>query len=278
MAKSASLRVLCQVVLSAALLVFLPGPAACAETLIIGGSGTNLPGIRVLARAFSRLHPGVEVQIPASLGTSGGVRAAADGAVSIGLLSRPLRQSEEKYGLTTLPYALTALIIGVNPDVPDRNITAQELVDIYLGKKTKWKNGQEIIVLLREPGDSSMETLCSQVPGFRQAFEESHSTKRWMTLYTDQDMNKMIVKTSSSIGFTDSGAIASDRLLIKPLKFDGVAPSLKNMQDGKYPFAKVLSFAYRAGRLTAAGKTFIDFARSKKGMEILKTSGYLPAL
>lgn len=73
----------------------------------------------------------------------------------MGLISRPLKASELESGLKQMKYASIGIVFGVNPTVPDDNLQSKEIVDIYKGTKTTWSDGQMIIVLARETGDSS---------------------------------------------------------------------------------------------------------------------------
>jgi phosphate transport system substrate-binding protein len=94
-------------VLAALLLVVAPA-VAVAETLLFAGSGSNLPILRVLAREYARVRPDVRIDVPGSIGSTGAVRAAADGAVTAGQVSRPLRDAERAHGLTVRPNAASA--------------------------------------------------------------------------------------------------------------------------------------------------------------------------
>lgn len=249
---------------------------ATSSQLVVAGSGTNLPLIRLLAEAFGRAHPASTIKVPDSIGSSGGIRAAADGAVAVGLISRPLKKSEEGLGLTVLPYARTALVIGVHPSVPDDEISFEDLVNIYRGTKTRWQDGQEIVVLTREPGDSSLEVLERVVPGFKEAYDESQRAKRWTTLLTDQEMHRVLARTPFAIGLTDSGFLVADHLPIKPLKVNGVPPTPADVRIGRYTLVKALSFVFRKENLPPAAEAFLEFVRSREGERILTANGYLP--
>lgn len=251
----------------------VPAPGA---PLIFAGSGANLPVVRVLSRAFRRSHPGITIDVPASISSTSGILAAADGAIAIGLISRPMKDNEKGLGLEVRNFARTPMIIGVHPAVAEGNITFEELLDIYRGKKGKWKDGREIVVLTREPGDSSIDVLLRGVPGFKRVYEESLQAKRWTILYKDLAMNETLAKTPSAVGFSDLGAVTIEKHAIKPLKISGVAPTLNNLAAGKYPFFKTLTFVYRKDKLPAEARAFIDFVRSREGEKILKANGYLP--
>lgn len=255
-----------------------PVPTAAAEpsSLIFAGGGSGVPIVRLLAEAFARARPDVRIDVPASIGTSGGIRAAADGAITVGLIARPLRDTEKGLGLTALTYARTAVVIGAHPRVADNNITVAELVEVYRGKKTRWRDGQEIIVLTREPGDSVIEVLQERVPGFSEAYAESQRTKRWTTLYSAQQMNEVLARTPYAIGVSDMGVITSERWPIKVLNYNGVYPLPQYVTNGRYPLVKILAFVFRREGLPTGARAFMDFVRSKDGTRILRASGYLP--
>lgn len=271
--------------LSAALgttLVAVLGPLdlVAAETrpapMVVAGAGANLAAIRLLAAAYAKVRADVGIEVPASIGSTGALRAAADGAIALGLVARRLRERERTLGLTVVPYARTPVVIGAHPTVADDGIASDDLVQIHLGKRTRWRDGREIVVLTREPGDSTIEVLQDGIPGFKEAFEESHRAKRWIVLFTDQQMAQTLARTPQALGFSDTGAITAERLPLKILKVDGVLPTPENVTSGKYRLVKTLSFAVHPDKLSPEAKRFMDFVRSPDGVAILRANGYLP--
>jgi phosphate transport system substrate-binding protein len=252
------------------------GEKAPQTTFIMAGSGTNLPIIRILAQAFTKKHPNISIEVPASIGSTSGIRAAAEDAIAIGLVSRELEEKEKGLGLTILNFAKTPMIIAVHPSVAEENITDVEIIDIYRGTKCSWKTGREIIVLTREPGESNIEVMEKRVPGFREVYAESQRAKRWTTLHRDRVMNETLAKTPHAIGFSDLGQLTIEGHKIKPLKVNGVAPTLKNVQEGKYPLVKPLIFVFHQEKLPPAAREFLAFVRSQEGKKIMRTNGYLP--
>lgn len=246
-------------------------------TIVVAGSGSNLPAARILRAAFRRVRPDVAVEVPESLGSKGGIRAAAEGAIALGLVSRPLSAAEQQLGLTVKPYARTAVVLAAHPAVPDDGLTLEELVQIYRGVRTRWRDGRDIVVLTREPGDSSIEVLQRVVPGFREAYADSQAARRWMTLVTDQAMNRAVMSTPLALGLSDTGAIHGDKLTVKALRVNGVTPRAEHVLAGRYPLVKRLDFVYRADRLTPSARAFLDFASSRAGRAALRAYGYLPA-
>lgn len=260
---------------------------ACSATLAaaeperpiaFAGSGSCLGITRLLVGAFSQKHPGARIDVPPSIGSTGALRAAADGAVALGLISRPLRADETELGLVVVPFARTAVVVPVHASVPHEEITTAELLQIYRGATTRWRDGREIVVLTREAGDSGIEVLAREVPGFEPAYAEAQQRRRWLTLFTDQDMHRVLAKTPAAIGLSDAGALTAERVPLKALKLDGVPPTADNVRAGRYRLVKTLAFAYRPDRLRPVTRAFLDFVRSAEAAKILLANGYLPAI
>jgi phosphate transport system substrate-binding protein len=244
--------------------------------ITVAGSGTNLASAHVLAEGFRRVRPDITVDVPASIGSNGAIKAATDGAIAVGLTSRPLQKDEPKLGLTVRAYARTAVVIAAHPGVADDGIASGDLVEIYRGQKTRWRDGRDIVVLTRQPWDSSLEVLFREVPGFQAAYEESQQARRWLTLFTDQEMDRKIVQTPLSIGLSDLGTVTTERLAVKVLKVDGALPTVEDIRARRYRLVKSLAFVYMADRLPAAAKAFVEYALSREGQQLLSARGYLP--
>ncbi len=263
------------------ILALFCGAARAQETgktvnLVAAGSGVNLGITRLLAEGFMKTRPDVRIEVPGSIGTKGAITAVGDGAVTLGLTSRPLKESEKRPDVVEEVYARSPVVLGVHQSVPDDNLSSRELVDIYDAKKKKWADGSDIVVYTREPTDSGVLVLMEKIPGFKAAFDESYAQKRWFVFFTDQDSNQAVAKTPHALGFTDLGMIATEKLAIKPLKLDGVEPSVENLRAGRYPLDRALFLLYKPAQLPKEAKAFIDFIRSDEGRKILEKNGYLP--
>ena len=253
-----------------------PLSALAAPILTAAGSGVNLGITRLLAEAFMKSQPGTVIQVPGSIGTRGAIKAAAEGVITFGLISRPLKGDELAMGFTVRPYGRVPIVVAVHPGIPEGGITTPELLDIYRGTKTAWRDGRTIIVQAREKSDSGFGVLQDRIPGFRAVYQESLAANRWSVYYTDQEANQAIAKTAQAIGVSDLGMIRTEGLAIKALKLDGVAPSPETLASGPYPLGRDLAFIYREKHLPEAGKAFLDFVRSDRAGRILKAQGYIP--
>lgn len=245
-------------------------------TLTVAGSGVNLAITRLLAEAFMQEHPQIIIAVPGSIGTQGAIAATVDGAINLGLISRPLKDEEKALGIVAQPYARVAMVVGAHPTVQDAGITSEDLIAILKGVKTRWQDGNEIIVQVREKFDSGMQILGKAIPGFNEAYWESLEAKRWSVSFTDQDANRALSTTPYALGVTDFGMVATEKLNIKVLQYNGVLPSRDTVENGTYPLVRQLAFIYRADKLSEEVTTFLKFVASDAGRRILQAYHYVP--
>lgn len=261
-------------ILALPLLAFAQPAIAQPAPFLAAGSGTNLALTQVLLDAWARPQ-GLQMELPPSIGSQGAIRATLEGKLDLGLISRPLKDDERKAGLVEVVYARVGIVLAAHADVPDTNLDAPDLVDIYRGTKNTWSNGKTIYVLSREAGDSSNLVLEARVPGFSQALRESLAAGRWAVYYTDQAENQALLDTRGSLGITDTASMVTLGPTVKALRFQGVAPSLENLERGRYPLVKELRFVYRPP-LRAAPRDFLLFVASEQGRALMRSAGASP--
>lgn len=252
-----------------------PAGASAAENprLVLAGSGANIPLMTKLAEAYRAEHPGIEIDVPKSIGSTGGIKAAAEGAVALGLSSRPLDVRESASGLRALPYARVAIVMAAHPGVPADGLSTEDLISIVRGTKTTWSNGQEIVVFMRQFDESNNTVLKEGVPGLAPVLDEAIRTQRWRILFHDHEMADALAKTPYSLGVSNVGNATAARLKI--LALDGIAPTAANVEQGRYRLTNTLYIIQRSD-LPPAVSAFLAFVRSPHGARLIKDTGYLP--
>ena len=198
-----------------------------------------------------------------------------DGAIPLGLISRPLSAEERSRGLVALPYARTAVVVAANPAVPAQQLTSAQLLALYGGARRHWSDGSRVVVLQREHGDSSHRVFNRLAPGFAQQNERAYRQHRWRVVYSDADMLAALNATEGAVGLLDSGAIQCQGQPLRVLTLDGVEPSLANLDSGAYAFHKDLAFV-SAGQPAGMAARFLAFVFSAEGRRLIETNGYLP--
>jgi phosphate transport system substrate-binding protein len=253
----------------------LPTPLLAQETIRIGGTGTGLGTITLLAAAFQKKHPEIKIRIMPSIGSSGAIKATAQGALDIGLNGRPLTNEESGLGLVVTEYAETPFVFAVRKDVPVRSLTSAELAQIYAGTMTSWPNGEWVRVVLRPASDADTIIARGLSPEMNAAVANALVREGMLMAATNQESNEMIDKTSGSIGFSTLTQIMTEKHPVKALAINGVEPGIKGGPNRKYPFMKTLSLLAKPTAPPTVLR-FIEFVRSPEGAQILHKTGNIP--
>ena len=254
--------------------ILFPGSVR-SETLRISGTGGAIGGMRLLAEAFRMAEPGVDVIIPPSIGSSGGIRAAIAGKLDIGFSARPLRPEEMAQGARQTAYARTALVFAVHPDVRKSDITLAEVLEIYAGRKTAWDDGTAVRLILRPDSDTDTTTLRMISPGMADAVEQSQKREGLIVATTDQNSADAIERTDGSFGTSTLALVVSEKRRIRMLPVSGVKPTTASVRDGTYPWTKTFFLVTRRTPSPTAER-FIRFVRSPEGKAILSRVGHIP--
>ncbi|MSP63942.1 MAG: hypothetical protein EXR72_27090 [Myxococcales bacterium] len=242
----------------------------------VAGSGAMAPLARALAAACGAACP-LPVVVEESIGSGGGVRAAADGAVDVGMISRPLGEAERRLDLMLVPGGMDAVVIAANAEVRVDGIAGTALRDLHAGLRRTLGDGSPATVLLRDRGESANGALDRAVPGLGAARDLAYARGRMRVLYHDRSMVEALVATPGAIGVTSLGALTAGHPALKVLALDGLRPSVATLADGTWPAARPLAWVLRRDRAGRA-RPFLDFAASPEGARIARRCGYLPAV
>lgn len=241
----------------------------------IQGSDTMLKLTENLANEFMKLNPGISIYVSGG-GTSVGVRALIRGEVDITTASRNLKPEEAKqlaeyYGSLGMFFlvAKDALLIYLNRDNPIKNLTLDQLKQIYLCNITNWKKvggeDQPIIPVSRNLNSGTYFYFQEHVLG------GVDYCNKIVILPTTQSIIDFVVENKNAIGY--GGFKTSDDIVYAEV--EGIEPSDKNAQNDTYPITRYLHF-FTTREPKGAVKFFIDWVLSPEGQNIVKNSGFIP--
>jgi len=242
-------------------------PAAAEEIVIVGtGAGTEI--VDGLGKAFSKATPGVTIAVPKSIGTGGGIKAVGTDEAKLGRVGRGIKEKERAYGLTYLPVAKLPIVIMTHKGVGVKDLTPQQICDIFSGKVNNWKDvgGKEgvIRVIRREDGDSSLEVLQKTLPGFKGI---AITTKSKTTL-SDPETLEFVAKIAGAISFgTYPNAKVSD---VATVTIGGKSPATAD-----YPYCGDLGFVFKEKNKTGNIAKFLAFVISPAAQDAIKATGGL---
>jgi phosphate transport system substrate-binding protein len=256
-------------------IIFSP-PVSAAETLKIGGTGTSLGSMNLLAAAFEKAYPDIKVMVLPSLGSSGGISAVAKGALDIGVSARAFTSEELSLGLQAIEFARTPLVPVTSAGMSFPGLSSGEIIKIFRGEMLVWPDGTRIRPVLRPADESVTLTLRKMSPEMSDAVDVALKRQGMLMALTDQEAAEMIENIPGSFGFSTLAQIISEKRCVKVLAYNGVLPDIHSLSDRSYLFFKVLYFVIQK-EPSEPVRQFIDFARSDEGRKILEESGNLVA-
>lgn len=250
-------------------ILILAWTPARSETINIVGTGDGMVILKTLGTAFKQAHPQHNVNVPESIGSSGGIKAVGNDKNAIGRVARKIKDKEKPYGLTYHPVAKFAVVFFINKSVGIAGLSIQQINDIYSGKITDWSAvggpAGKIRVVRREEGDSSLKNLRDTFPGFK----DIDITKRSKTITLTQKNLDFVAQKSRTIGFGPySDALNSD---VDILRIDAKKPT-----DKDYPSYGVLALIFKDANRKGAIKAFIDFLTTPDAKKAIKAAHAIP--
>jgi phosphate transport system substrate-binding protein len=244
-----------------------------AETLVLTGSSTIAPLAAEIGKSFEKMHPGTRVDVQTG-GTSRGIRDARQGLANIGLVSRSLSESEQD--LKAFPIALDGIAMIVHKSNPVRELTRQQIIDIYTGKITDWSElgapKGTIVVENKAEGRSTLEL-------FLHYFKLPASDIRAAVIVGDnQEAIKIVAGNPRAIGYVSIGSAVYEAEIgtpIRPLPMDGVPPTIEAVKDLKFPITRELNLVVK-NTPSGATKEFISYAQSDDVRDVVKEYFFVP--
>jgi len=259
-----------------ALILSLASVSAAAEVINLGGSGTGLGPLKLIAEAYEKTHQGIKIKIFPSLGSSGGIKAALQGKLHVVVTSRPLKEEERKQGALEIVLARTPYVFVAHPKVTRDGLTNRELQDIYTGTMSTWPNGMRIRLVLRPEDDTDTVILKNISPEMERSVKIALAREGMIFKVTDQESSEAVARTAGAFGASTLTQIITEKLPLNILSFNGVKPGVATLADGSYPLYKQL-YIVTVPHTTATARQFIAFVRSQAGSKILAQSGNLVA-
>jgi len=244
-----------------------------AQEIKIGGTGGALATMRLLADAYASKHPAATFTVLPSLGSGGGIKAVLGGAIQVAVSARALKDQEIAQGARQVELGRTPFVFAISASNKADDLRLRELVDIYAGKVEQWPDGKRIRVVLRPVGDSDSELGKAISPEMREAQLAAEQRKGVPFAVTDQDTADSLETLPGALGPTTLAQILTEKRRLKALKIDGIEPSAKNVESGRYPWYKTI-YLVTTPKATPVVLEFVRFVQSEAGRGILSRHGY----
>jgi phosphate transport system substrate-binding protein len=272
--KENKMKMKTQVITTLALL-FICVSASAQEKIVVGGSGSLNDEITELAKNFMAKNPGDSVEVrPESMSTEGGVEGVRMGRFHIGLISRPLTQTE-KGKLLYLPIARSMAGVVFHKSVPVGNLSDAQICDIFSGKIKSWKdlggNDAKITVLTRKRDDSNTETFREKMA----CFKDLTITPDAIALVRGSEVLAALDKRPGTVGIANLGSNFRELDHIKAVAINGVNPTPEAAKTEKYKYFSERGLITQ-GEPHGVTKRFIEFMATAEGRKIIGSQGAIP--
>lgn len=250
-------------------------PSALAETahkLTIGGTGSAMASMQLLADAFVKSHPDYSVQVLPSLGSGGGIQAVAQGKIDIAVSARALKEKEQAKPISATEYARTPIVFVTHQDTAATNVTIDQLPHFYSGR-ADWPDGTRMRLIMRPVGEADIDLLRGISGEMKAAIDSATARHELFVAMDDQANAEALESTPGSFGLSTLAQVTSEKRKVKLLSLDGVAGTVETMKAGRYPYSKSL-YTVTNREASAEVRNFIDFMMSPAGRELLIEAGH----
>ena len=262
------------------LLIALSLLSISASAQRIKGSDTVLPVAQQTAERFMNQHPDTRVTVTGG-GTGVGISALLDNTTDIAMASRPIKFSEKMKiksageDVAEIVVAYDALAVVAHPSNPVKQLTRQQLEDIFRGKITNWKqvggDDRKIVVYSRETSSGTYEFFKESVLKNKNYMASS------LSMPATGAIIQSVSQTKGAIGYVGL-AYVSPRVKTLSVSYDGkhyVAPTVENATNKTYPIVRPLYYYYNVKK-KAEIDPLVQYILSPDGQDIIKKSGYIP--
>lgn len=245
--------------------------ASVSGTVSAAGSSALQPLADAAAKKFMEANKDVDVSVAAG-GSGNGLKQVADGSVDIGnsdVFAEEKLDASAASKLVDHQVCINVMGAVVNKDLGVTNVSTSDLIGIFTGKITNWKEvggpDQEIMLFTRPEGSGTRATF------------EKYAMNGESEIKSNEDDNSGTLATNiknnvNGIGYISYANIVNDDSLVL-LSIDGVEATLDNAYKGTY---KVWCYEhmYTNGEGSDAAKAFIDYIMSTDFEPEIEKMGY----
>lgn len=247
--------------------------AAVSGSITGSGSSALLPLVKDAAEKFKANNKDVTITLNAG-GSGTGLKQVSDGSVDMGNSDVPAETKLDKAKAEKLvDHKVCVMTVAtiVNKDVGVKNLTRQQLQDIFTAKVTNWKDvggPDKPIVLVTRPKTSGTRALFKQyaINGAEEADNKSLETDNSGILI------QSVAQNPGAIGYVALPYLINDKS-VDVLSIDGVEPTLENTYSGKYAIWGY-EHIYTSKEPKAAVKAFLEYIMGDEYGKRIEELGY----
>ena len=252
-----------------------------AQTITVKGSDTMVILAQRWAEKYMTTHPDVSVQVTGG-GSGTGISALINGTTDICNASRKMKAAEReklKQRFSSLgvevPSARDGLAVYLNEGSPVKELSLDQVKDIYTGKLVNWKDvggpDAKIVLYGRENNSGTYVYFRDNV------LKGADFAPGMQSLPGTAAVVNAVSKDKLGIGF--GGAAYAKGIKYAAIRKEAGSPAYEptaeTVKNGTYPITRYL-YMYLKSRPSGELKKYIDWTLSPAGQEIVSKVGYFP--
>ncbi|BBI34931.1 phosphate ABC transporter substrate-binding protein [Cohnella abietis] len=251
------------------------GGSELSGSFLATGSSALQPLVDQVSKKFMDSNKKVSIQVQAG-GSGTGLTQVSEGQSDIGnsdVFAEEKLDADKAAALVDHQVAVVGMSAVVNKEVAVDNLTKQQLVDIFTGKVTNWKevggNDQSIQIINRPSSSGTRATFEKYALG-----QKSEDLKGSIQEDSSGTVKKLVGETPGAIGYLALSYLDDS---VKAVKYEGVDANVENVANGTYP-VWAYEHMYTKGEPTAAVKAFLEYMLSDEVQngDVVEL-GYIPA-
>ncbi len=242
--------------------------------LDVAGTGDSELLLQRLATEYHRLHPDLKVEVPPSVGSSGGIRLLLQGRTDLARVARPLSEKEVKQGLVWRKFAAVPVVFVANlPQTCITDLSSKQLIHIFSGEYRNWSQlgncpEKKIYLAKREAGDSSNRVIYQKIKGLREV-----TSNVGKTIYTTGEAFSTINSHPYTLGYLPLAQVIQSSLV--RFSIDGISANPTTIINDSYGLQLPLALVWK-GPLQREAEAFIRFLDSPQAQGIVESFGAVP--
>ena len=197
-------------------------------------------------------------------GSGAGIKDVISGISEIGMSSRELKD-EEKNSVEATTVAYDGIALLVNPENKVKNISLEDVKNVYTGKITNWKElgGEDapIVVISREEGSGTRDAF-QEIVGYK----SEELTKEATISDGSGAVKNTVAGNKNAIGFASFEYIDET---VSALNVNDVEPTADNVKGGQYKISRPFLLVTKSDSVTENGQKLIDYVLSPEGQQIV---------
>ena len=236
--------------------------------ILIAGTGTMAPYVKMLGQAFSKNNTHVDITIEKGHSRAGLI-ALQQGGVDIAMMSHDLGPKHSNLNTHNALIGIDAIALVVHPDSAVSQISMLQARKVFEGHITSWMElgGRDARINLygrteRSTTRESMDSMLMDGEIMSRQIKEFDSPK---------NIKQAVSTDINGIGYLSARNVSDE---IKVLEMNEIVLEEKELYLKQYPLTRDLFLVFNDD-VTPIAKQFIDFTLSEAGQKILAEAGLL---